>query len=276
MIPIPAVDVAEGRAVRLLRGAREKKIDYGDPLEFAHVFAASGARRLHLVDLDGAFEPEAPDSAPKAPDSAPKAPPAGSAGKTGEILARIVKETGLAVEVGGGLRSAEAVARAFEAGAAYVVLGTLAARDVEAAGAIAQAYPGRVYFGLDVRGDRAAVVGWTEEGRPWPALLTAWRGLPIRGLIVTAIERDGTLEGPDLDLLRAVAEASEVPVIASGGVSSLEDLRDLAALSRRLPRPLEGVILGKALYEKKFDFAAAREALGCEAVDDERRSTRRP
>jgi phosphoribosylanthranilate isomerase len=235
MIAIPAIDLARGRAVRLLRGEKTKETVYGDPLEFAHRFREAGAKRIHVVNLDGAFEGTA----------------------TFEAIAAIVR-VGVPVEVGGGVRDEAAVGHLLEEiGAAYVVLGTLALRDLEATRRISARWPDRIYLGLDVRSGRARGAGWTDEGTPWQATLAAWRLLPVRGVIATAIERDGTLLGPDLDLLREVKrEAGSLRVIASGGVGTLDDLRRLVAEGG-----FEGVILGRSLYEGRFDLTEARAVL---------------
>lgn len=241
MIPIPAIDISEGKAVRLVRGVRAQKKIYGDPLDFARQFAREGAERIHLVNLDGAFSEK-------------------GEGTALAILERIVGETKVPVEVGGGLRDAEGVARVFAAGAAYAILGTVAVHDLPAARKIAEAHAGKIYFGLDIRAGRAQIRGWTEAGGAWREVLSAWKGFPIRGIIVTAVERDGALAGPDLTLLSEVAAAAKglgFTTIASGGVARLEDLDALAGAA-----PFEGTILGKSIYENAFTLAEARARLG--------------
>lgn len=238
MIVVPAVDLLGGRAVRLVRGRREEATDYGDPLEAARRWAAAGATRLHVVDLDGAFGE-------------------GAAAANAAAIRRISAEAGVPVEVAGGLKSAAAVAAALDGGAAFAVVGTMAIeRPDEAARAMA-AHPGRVYVAVDAAGGRAVGRGWAGGAGATrdPLDLARWAAAAgARGVVFTAVERDGTLEGVDLDAVRRMLDAVACPVIASGGVASLADVEALAAL--RAPN-LEGVIVGKALYEGRLDLAAA-------------------
>jgi phosphoribosylformimino-5-aminoimidazole carboxamide ribotide isomerase len=219
----PAIDLRGGRCVRLMQGAFDRETVYGDdPVAVARRWEAEGAAWLHVVDLDGA-----------------------RAGRPvqQDIVRAICAAVHIPVQTGGGLRDGEAVAGALGAGAARVVLGTAALRDEAFARAACAAHPGRVAFGLDARGGRLRTAGWAEEtsvGAVEAAARLASFG--AAALIYTDIERDGTERGPDLAGTSAVARAAGVPVIASGGVGSLDDLRAVATLA------VEGVIIGRALY----------------------------
>src|SRR5581483_10587411 len=223
----PAIDLRAGRAVRLLRGDYAAETVYSDdPVAVARGFEAAGARWIHVVDLDAA--------------------------RSG-------------VETGGGVRSAEAAERLIDAGVARVVIGTAAVERPEFVTELATRYPGRVAVGLDARGRRVAVKGWTETtGADLVELARRFEGEGVAALIVTEIGRDGTMAGPDLDQLAAVLEATRVDVIASGGVGTLDDVAALAGL-RAGPglhggRSLAGIIVGRALYEGRF---TVEEALAC-------------
>jgi phosphoribosylformimino-5-aminoimidazole carboxamide ribotide isomerase len=239
MILLPAVDMRDGRAVRLQQGDFARETVYGeDPVEAARDFGVAGARALHVVDLDGARE--------------------GEPANLGHAE-RIVRELGLPVQYGGGLRSLSAIRHALEAGVERVILGTAALTDV---GFLEQAlsdFRDEVAVGVDVRGGRVAVKGWTEETAAEPAAVLA--DLAQRGVtrvVYTSVERDGMLEGPDPGEVRRVCEAFGGEVVYSGGIGSLDDLRTLRALE--LPN-LVGVISGKALYERRFTIAEAQEVL---------------
>jgi phosphoribosylformimino-5-aminoimidazole carboxamide ribotide isomerase len=243
----PAVDLLEGAAVRLTRGQFDQRRDYGDPVELARRFADEGARWLHVVDLDGA--------------------------KTGRpanrrVLERIVAAVDVPVQSGGGVRTQADVAALLDAGVARVVLGTTAVEDPAAAGDVAVAFPGRVALGLDYRRDpdgrlEVASRGWVSAtGRTVEHLLDELSGAGLAAVVATAIDRDGTLGGPDLDGLRRVLAMSDLPVIASGGVSAADDIRGLAALEVAGPsdtdggiRRLLGVIAGRALVDGRLSVA---------------------
>jgi len=238
MIIYPAIDLRGGRCVRLMQGAFDRETVYGDdPVAVALRWEAEGAAWLHVVDLDGA-----------------------RAGRPvqQEVVRAICAAVRIPVQTGGGLRDRDAVAGALAAGAARVVLGTAALRDEALARAVCDAHPGRVAFGLDARGGRLRTGGWTEEAS-LGAVEAAARlaGFGAAALIYTDIERDGTERGPDLEGTAAVARAAAVPVIASGGVGSLDDVRALAALAAPA---VEGVIIGRALYTGRVTLAAALAA----------------
>jgi phosphoribosylformimino-5-aminoimidazole carboxamide ribotide isomerase len=239
MILYPALDILDGRVVRLRQGDFEQRTEYAaEPLAAALAWVAAGARRLHVVDLDGA-----------------------RAGAPVNLAAveRIAAETALPVQLGGGLRSGEAIAAAFAAGAARVVLGTAAFADEELLAAAVAAYGEQVVVSIDVRGGMVSTAGWTQTGSL--DALAAARELSARGVrsfVYTDVDRDGMLGGLDLAAIVRVTDAVEGELVYSGGIGSLEDLRSLAAL--RHPR-LAGVIAGKALYEGRFTIEQAHEAL---------------
>jgi phosphoribosylformimino-5-aminoimidazole carboxamide ribotide isomerase len=238
VILYPAIDILDGRAVRLTQGDFNRATQYAQPIDAAREWAAAGAERLHVVDLDGARAGE----------------PANL-----EHVARIAAETGLEIQLGGGLRSLASIDAAFAAGAARLVLGTAAFND-EALLAEAVARHGeRIVVSVDVRGGRVATAGWTQT-----ATLTALDAIErlaqrgVRRFVHTDVDRDGMLEGVDAAAVAVVADAVPGELLYSGGIGTTADLEALAAL--RHPR-LAGVIVGKALYERRFTLAQAREAL---------------
>src|SRR5207244_6066578 len=238
-----AIDLRGGRAVRLLRGDYAAETRYSDdPVAVARSFEAAGARWIHVVDLDAARS--------------------GEAGNL-DLVAAVAKSVGCAVETGGGVRSVEAAERLIDAGIARVVVGTAAVERPELVTELAARFPGRVAVGLDARGRRLAVKGWTETtGADLVDVAQRLEGEGVAALTVTETGRDGTMAGPDLDQLGAVLEATAVDVIASGGVGTLADITALAGL-RAGPgggRSLAGVIVGRAIYEGRF---TVEEALRC-------------
>lgn len=241
MILYPAIDVRGGQAVRLLQGdyARETVYD-ADPAEAAARWAGEGAEFLHVVDLDGAKAGE-----PRNLDA----------------VRRIADAVACPFQVGGGLRDADSVAAVLEAGAARVVIGTAALRDPAFLEAVLSAHGERVVVSVDAKEGRVALQGWTEASEK--GVVEAVAELSGRGVarfLCTAIEVDGTMEGPAVGELREIAAATEAQVIASGGVGSLADLEGLAAATESVPN-LEGAIVGRALYERKFTVAEAIAAL---------------
>ena len=241
--PIPAVDLLGGEVVRLYRGERARATRYGDPLEAAERFAAAGARRLHVVDLDGAF----------------------GGGGNPEAVRRLLGVSGLSVQVAGGVRTLPAFAALREAGAARVVFGTAALETPEVVEEAARRDPAGVAVALDVRAGRLRGRGWvagaeTGEGTPEDAA-RRWADAGVAALVHTRIERDGTMEGPDLDGALRVAAASGIPTILAGGVGETAHLAAAAAARGPSGARLFGVILGRALYEGRFTLAEARAAL---------------
>ena len=239
MILYPALDILDGRVVRLIQGDFAQATQYeAQPPKAAAAWLQAGAKRLHVVDLDGARSGAPVNLA---------------------AVAQIVAETKLPVQLGGGIRSGEAIDAAFAAGVERVVLGTAAFKD-EALLADAVAEHGeRVVVSIDVRGGRVSTAGWTETGTL--EAVAAARELSARGVrsfVYTDVDRDGMLGGLDLAAIVRVSDAVEGELVYSGGIGSLEDLRALAQL--RHPR-LSGVIAGKALYERRFTIAQAHEVL---------------
>jgi len=232
---IPAIDLKGGKVVRLVQGDPARETRYGDdPAAVAAEWARRGAPRLHLVDLDGALQ----------------GTPANQT-----ALAAILRTIRIPAEVGGGLRDLDAVRAILDLGAAVAVLGTAAIRDTGFLEAACAAFPDRVALGLDARGGMLAVSGWAEATRVRATDLARRASeLPLHSVIYTDIRRDGMLEGPNLSELGAVAAATRVPVTASGGISSTEDLRALLALE---PAGVTGAIIGKALYDGRLTLEAA-------------------
>ena len=237
LVLLPAVDVAGGQAVRLVQGEAGSETSYGSPLAAALDWQAGGAEWIHLVDLDAAF----------------------GRGSNAELLAEVVDALDVRVEVSGGIRDDASLERALASGAARVNLGTAALEDPEwTARAIAR-YGDQVAVGLDVRGTTLAARGWTREGGDLWAVLDRLEDAGCARYVVTDVTKDGTLRGPNLDLLRAVCARTDAPVVASGGISSLEDL---GALRELVPLGVEGAIVGKALYAGAFTLPQALDVAG--------------
>ncbi len=239
MILYPAIDIADGRAVRLVQGDFDAETVYADsPLEAARAWVDAGARYLHVVDLDGA--------------------------RTGtpqnlHHLEAIAGELGVPVQVGGGLRSVEAVRDAIAAGAARVILGTAAFTDVDFLDEVVGEYGDRTVVSIDTRGGFVSTAGWTETtDMPAADVIARMQDRGVRTFVFTNVDKDGLLGGPDLDEVRAIAEVVRGRFMYSGGIGRAEDLAALASL-RRLN--LTGVIAGKALYERKFTIAEGQAAL---------------
>ena len=239
MIVIPAVDVRDGRVVRLTHGRVQELVLYADdPVAVARGFAQDGARRLHVVDLDAALDD----------------------GHNRGVIEEIVRESGVPVQVGGGLRSEEAIDAALEVGADRAILGTEAVRDPGFLRRCADRHGDRIVAAVDTDGTAALVKGWTEAGGAYEEVLAGLEEAGAPRFLVTSTKRDGTLRGPDVDLYRRTRTLTSVPVLASGGVGSVEDVRALAGTG------VEGVVVGKALYEGAFTLAEAMAAAdGAEA-----------
>ena len=233
---LPAVDVADGQAVRLVQGAAGSETSYGDPLEAALAWQNDGAAWVHLVDLDAAF----------------------GRGSNAELLAGVVGRLDVKVELSGGIRDDESLTRALATGAARVNIGTAALEDPEWCDRVCGEYGDRVAIGLDVRGRTLSARGWTRDGGDLYEVLARLDKAGAARYVVTDITKDGMMRGPNLDLLREVCAATDKPIIASGGVSKLDDLRALATLE---PNGVEGVIAGKALYAGAFTVREALAAL---------------
>ncbi len=231
MIVIPAVDLLGGKLVRLTRGDYDAPTVYSDdPLEVADQLATAGARRLHVVDLDAAR----------------------GSGDNKALIGRILARGDLELQVAGGIRSAAAVDSLVTHGAHWVVMGTTAVKDPLLFERCSRRHPGRLIAALDLRDDRAAVGGWMDTAPVMiGALLGRWDRLPLAAVILTAIERDGTMSGPDLETLARVRRMTSHPVLYSGGVSSMDDLATLEGAGAA------GVIFGRALYEGRIDLEQA-------------------
>lgn len=236
----PAIDLLDGRCVRLYQGDYDRETVYGDdPVAQALAFQAEGAPWIHVVDLDAARTGEP---------------------RNRDVVAAIAAAVDVPVQTGGGIRDRDAAVALFDAGVSRVVLGTAALEDPALVRSLASEHP--VAVGLDARGREVAVRGWLEgSGEDLLDLAAAFADAGVAALVVTEIGRDGTLEGPDVAGLADVLAATTVPVIASGGVGSLDDLRTLAALESA-GRTLSGAIVGRALYEGAFGVAEAVAASG--------------
>jgi phosphoribosylformimino-5-aminoimidazole carboxamide ribotide isomerase len=239
MILYPAIDIMDGQAVRLVEGRFEDSTTYhDDPVEAARSWLDAGARYLHVVDLDGARS---------------------GAPKSLEHLRRIVSETGIPVQYGGGLRTVENVRDALRAGAERAVIGTAAFKDIDFLDDIVAQFGPRIMIAVDVKDGMIATEGWTQTTTlPVVDAIQRLTSRGVRSFIYTDVSRDGKLTGPDLDGVRTVAEAVRGRFIYSGGIAKLEDLRALAELRQV---NLSGVIAGKSLYEKKFTVAEGQAAL---------------
>jgi phosphoribosyl isomerase A len=240
LILLPAVDVVEGRAVRLVQGVAGSETEYGSALDAALGWQRDGAEWIHLVDLDAAF----------------------GRGSNRELLADVVAQLDVAVELSGGIRDDESLAAALATGCRRVNLGTAALENPQWCAAAIAEHGDKVAVGLDVKLEdgeyRLRGRGWeTDGGEVWPVLERLVREGCSR-FVVTDVSKDGTLNGPNLELLAAVTERTDAPVIASGGVSSLDDLRAIATLT---DRGVEGAIVGKALYAGRFTLPEALTAV---------------
>ena len=233
---LPAVDVADGTAVRLVHGEAGTETRYGDPREAALGWQRDGAEWVHLVDLDAAF----------------------GRGSNGALLAEVVRSLDVAVELSGGIRDDDSLAAALATGAARVVVGTAALERPEWVAKIVAEHGDRVAVGLDVRGTTLAARGWTRDGGDLWETLARLDAEGCARYVVTDIRRDGSLTGPNTTLYREVCVATDRPVVASGGVSTLDDLRSLAALG---PVGVEGAVVGKALNAGAFTLPEALAAV---------------
>ena len=234
---LPAVDVKDGCAVRLVQGELAQESVYGAPLEVSLEFQAAGAEWLHLVDLDAAF----------------------GRGSNAELLAEVVGALDIKVELSGGIRDDESLRRALATGCARVNLGTAALEDPEWTARVIGEFGDRIAVGLDVRGHVLAARGWTKEGGDLFETLTRLDKDGCARYVVTDVTKDGTLGGPNLELLNSVCAATTKPVVASGGISSLADIQALCDLNST---GVEGAIVGKALYAGAFTLQEALKVTG--------------
>lgn len=229
---LPAVDVADGQAVRLVQGAAGSETSYGDPLEAALTWQRAGAEWLHLVDLDAAF----------------------GRGTNRELLADVVKKMDIKVELSGGIRDDDSLDAAMATGCTRVNLGTAALENPDWCAKAIDKWGDRIAVGLDVRGTTLAARGWTKEGGDIWEVLARLEADGCSRYVVTDVTKDGTLKGPNLELLKDMCLRTNKPVVASGGVSSLQDLKAIASLT---DIGVEGAIVGKALYAGAFTLEAA-------------------
>lgn len=232
LILLPAVDVRGGKAVRLVRGELSAETQYGEPLEAALTFQNAGAEWIHLVDLDAAF----------------------GTGSNHEVLREVISKLDLKVELSGGIRDEETLSRALATGCERVNLGTAALESPDWTASVISRFGERIAVGLDVRGRTLAARGWTKEGGDLFETLERLDREGCARYVVTDVNKDGTLQGPNIELLRSVCQRTDRPVIASGGVSSLEDLIGLRELAGD---GVEGAIVGKALYAGAFTLEEA-------------------
>jgi phosphoribosylformimino-5-aminoimidazole carboxamide ribotide isomerase len=239
MLIIPAIDLKDGRCVRLFQGEMDKETVYFEnPIEAAKHWLAEGARFIHIVDLNGAVE--------------------GRPVHTKEVAA-ICKQAGLSVELGGGLRSIEAVEAALDLGVAHVVIGTAAYENAEFLRVLCKSFPGKIVVGIDARQGKVAVRGWLETtSMPAVELAKRCENDGVSRIIYTDIGRDGTAKGVNIEETLKIARAVKVPIIASGGVSTLDDIRKLAPLELE---GVEAVIVGRALYAGTFALKDAMHAV---------------
>ncbi|MCD8352242.1 MAG: 1-(5-phosphoribosyl)-5-[(5-phosphoribosylamino)methylideneamino]imidazole-4-carboxamide isomerase [Planctomycetaceae bacterium] len=234
---IPAVDIKNGKAVRLFQGEKDQETVYSDsPADMARRWTDAGATYLHVVDLDGAFDGESANE-PHIKD--------------------IVAAVKVPVEVGGGIRTLDKAKRLVDMGVSRVIVGTRALESRSFVDELIAALPGHVNIGIDARDGKVAIKGWTEtSGTDATEFLGSFTGSGVSGIIYTDISRDGALVGVNVPAMQAACAATDVPIIASGGVTSADDIRALRGL------PLFGIIVGKALYEERLTLADAMEALG--------------
>jgi phosphoribosylformimino-5-aminoimidazole carboxamide ribotide isomerase/phosphoribosylanthranilate isomerase len=233
---LPAVDVADGQAVRLVQGAAGSETSYGDPLDAALAWQSGGAEWLHLVDLDAAF----------------------GRGSNRELIASVVSRLDVAVELSGGIRDDASLDAALATGCTRVNIGTAALETPDWVRSAIDRHGDRIAVGLDVRGTTLSARGWTEDGGELFDVLARLDADGCARYVLTDVRRDGTLTGPNLDLLRSVCAATDRPIVASGGVSSLDDLRALAGLTSV---GVEAAIVGKALYAGAFTLPEALAAV---------------
>jgi 1-(5-phosphoribosyl)-5-[(5-phosphoribosylamino)methylideneamino] imidazole-4-carboxamide isomerase/N-(5'phosphoribosyl)anthranilate isomerase len=238
LVLLPAVDVADGKAVRLTQGEAGTETNYGDPMDAALDWANQGAEWIHLVDLDAAF----------------------GRGNNTAVLKKVIKQLrGVNVELSGGIRDDKSLEAALNTGVKRINLGTAALENPEWAASVIAQYGDAIAVGLDVRGTTLAARGWTKDGGDLWQVLERLEEAGCTRYVVTDVTKDGTLKGPNIDLLRQVMERTHRPVIASGGIASLDDI---AALRELVPLGLEGAIVGKALYAGAFTLAEALDVSG--------------
>jgi len=231
---LPAIDIKDGRAVRLVQGELAATTTYGLPIEVANDFVSQGTKWIHLVDLDAAF----------------------GTGNNFELIREVIANVDMQVELSGGIRDDASLERALSTGCKRVNLGTAAIENPDWTAEVIAKHGAKIAVGLDVRGHTLATRGWTEAGGNLFEMITKLDAAGCSRYIVTDVSKDGTLAGPNLELLREVCAATKTPIVASGGISSLQDLIDLRTMS---DIGIEGAIVGKAIYSGAFTIAQALE-----------------
>jgi phosphoribosylanthranilate isomerase len=241
LILLPAVDVAGGKAVRLVQGQADSATSFGDPLAAALDWQSSGAQWIHLVDLDAAF----------------------GRGENSELLASVVQRLDVNVEISGGIRDDESLRAALATGARRVNLGTAALENPQWTAQVISEFGDRIAVGLDVRGTVLAARGWTQDGGDIWETLERLEADGCARYVVTDVTKDGTLRGPNIELLKQMCERTDKPVIASGGIANLADIAQLRSLTGI---GVEGAIVGKALYAQAFTLVEAIEVAGPQEI----------
>lgn len=234
---LPAVDVSDGQAVRLVQGEAGTETVYGSPLEAAGAFEEQGAEWIHLVDLDAAF----------------------GRGSNYDLLRKVTKSLSIKVELSGGIRDTESLERALDTGAERVNIGTAALENPEWTAEVIAHYGDKIAIGLDVRGQTLAARGWTRDGGDLYEVFDQLEAAGCTRYVVTDVTKDGTLRGPNTQLLAELATRTDRPIVASGGISTLDDI---AALRTLVPEGVDAAIVGKALYAGRFTLAEALDVAG--------------
>lgn len=234
---LPAVDVSDGQAVRLVQGEAGTETMYGSPLEAAGSFEDQGAEWIHLVDLDAAF----------------------GRGSNYDLLSKVTKSLSIKVELSGGIRDTESLERALDTGAERVNIGTAALENPEWTAEVIAHYGDKIAIGLDVRGQTLAARGWTKDGGDLYEVFDQLEAAGCTRYVVTDVTKDGTLKGPNTQLLSELASRTDRPIVASGGISTLDDIAALRAL---VPEGVDAAIVGKALYAGRFTLAEALDVAG--------------
>lgn len=229
---IPAVDIKAGQCVRLVQGKADQETIYSnDPVAMACHWDEEGAQLIHVVDLDGAFDGQPVNA---------------------KIIKNIIYNSTVDIQIGGGIRTMDALSAYFDAGAYRIILGTIAHQQPEFVAQACQKYPGKILVGIDARDGKVAIKGWREvSDQSAIDLAKSLESVGVAGYIFTDISKDGMMQGPNLEQIKEFASATTAPVIASGGVSRIEDVINLLALEKE---GVEGMIIGKALYDKKLDY----------------------
>lgn len=235
MLLIPAIDLLDGKVVRLKKGIMENATEYGhDPRDAALMFAALGATRIHIVDLNGARTGKSVNH---------------------KVIEEIVAKTNVKIEVGGGIRDMQRLDELMDSGADFAILGTVAVKDPDFVMQAFTKYPNRIILGLDAKGDKAVTEGWYEESaHSVTDIINKYKDHKCESVIFTDIEKDGMLGGLNVEMIKTIADSSPFPIIASGGVASINDITNLKNLDHK---NIKGCVIGKAIYEGRIDMEEA-------------------